>query len=104
MSDVKLVNYGELDCVLSDYLATDGVVMETAISLSEMVDDILKLVNECSYPIQAESTKKDETIAKLRECVDIAKEWLGTHEAYEDERYDARDRISGILKELEGGE
>ena len=63
MSDIKLVNYGELDCKLSDYLATDGVIILTAMHLSEMVDDVLKLVNECSYPTK-ETEELRQRLAK----------------------------------------
>ena len=50
LKNSKEVNYGELNCVLSDYLVTDGVIILTAMGIEDIVDDILKLVNECSYP------------------------------------------------------
>lgn len=72
MSDVKEVNYGELDCKLSDYMATDGVVLKSALNLSDIVDDILKLVNECSYPnyrseqLQSQLAKAEKALKDIK--------------------------------------
>jgi len=76
MSDVKEVNYGELDCKLSDYMATDGVVLKSALNLSDIVDDILKLVNECSYPnyrseqLQSQLAMAEKVVRDLMEDIE----------------------------------
>lgn len=91
MSEFNEVNYGELDCKLSDYMATDGVVLKSALNLSDIVDDILKLVNECSYPnyrseqLQSQLAMAEMVIEEYNENVDyyeseLAGSWLTIRE------------------------
>jgi hypothetical protein len=75
MSENKQVNYGELDCLLGNYLATDGVILKTAISLDDMVDDILRLVEKASYKnnqlLISNSNKKPSSslLEQLKDCI-----------------------------------
>jgi len=50
MSKYREVNYSELDCRLEGYLNKYESIINTSKEMEDMVDDILKLVNECSYP------------------------------------------------------
>jgi DNA-binding ferritin-like protein (Dps family) len=103
MENIKLVNYGELDCRLSDYLATDGVIILTAMHLSEIVDDILKLVNECSY--------ENKQLELLNKKIEIAMEAL-YEESSKTKDQKGREYLNSVIKsineigkkELEGGE
>lgn len=91
MENTKLVNYGELDCRLSDYLATDGVIILTAMHLSEIVDDILKLVNDCSY--------ENKQLELLNKKIEIAMEAL-YEESSKTKDQKGREYLNSVIKSI----
>jgi len=73
MSKYREVNYSELDCRLEGYLNKYESIINTSKEMEDMIDDILKLVNECSYPsgkveqLQSQLQSKDAEIERLKE-------------------------------------
>jgi len=71
MIEDREVNYGELDCRLEGYLNKYESIINTSKEMEDMIDDILKLVNECSYPsgkveqLQSQLQSKDAEIERL---------------------------------------
>ena len=84
MSDYREVDYSELDCKLEGYLNKYESIINTSKEMEDMVGDILKLVNECSYPsgkveqLQSQLQSKDAEIERLKKD----RKWSLSVEAY----------------------